>query len=173
MLLTQLSQIGAALVAGVFSGFAFDIYQRLCYHQGQKRIKAAAYIKGDIIFALAIIIILLLFWFVVTNGSLRWSVFLWLGIGIALYWYLFRHRLAKFFDKLKLKREERAEQTAKQPTKKAPKRKLDPTAKAALWMVGGYKQMQQLSAKAANSKQWVKTKLAKFKPKKRSKKEKI
>lgn len=113
-MLNQLSQISAALIAGVLAGLSFDIYQRLCYMGKKKHRKPRAYIKGDIIFTLTLIALLLMFWFTLTNGSLRWSVFVWLAIGMALYLALFRYRLEGLFAKLKLQRKAKKEEAEPQ-----------------------------------------------------------
>ena len=100
LLLSQLSQMAAALLAGVAGGVAFDIYQRLCYGSIKRRQRPAAYIKGDLLFGVILISLWLLFWFSCTDGSLRFSVLIWLIIGFSIYFGLFRQRLITLFHKL-------------------------------------------------------------------------
>lgn len=103
LLLNQVWQISAALLAGFFGGLAFDLYQRLCYGGKRRRLRWSAYLKGDAIFASLLVSAWLIFWFFVTDGSLRVSVFLWLAGGFALYPLLFAKRLAKFFHWVKIR----------------------------------------------------------------------
>ncbi|MBS1348586.1 MAG: hypothetical protein HP052_03860 [Firmicutes bacterium] len=100
LLISQISQMAAALLAGFGGGIAFDIYQRLCYGTTKRRLRPSAYIKGDLLFSLAITALWLLFWFSCTDGSLRVSVFIWLVIGFALYFGLFRQRVVALIHKL-------------------------------------------------------------------------
>lgn len=104
MLISQLSQMSAALLAGFFGGLAFDIYQKLCYGRSKRHLRLSAYLKGDAIFALFLISSWLIFWFLGTDGSLRLSVFLWLGGGFALYMGLVSKKIASILPLEKLRR---------------------------------------------------------------------
>lgn len=93
--------MSAALLAGAFGGLAFDLYQKLCYGGGKRRLHAFAYLKGDALFALFLICAWLVFWFSCTDGSLRLLVFIWFGVGLAIYFGIFSKRLGHAFDRLK------------------------------------------------------------------------
>lgn len=101
LLLNQISQMSAALLAGAFGGLAFDLYQRLCYGGTRRRRRASAYLKGDVLFALILISLWLVFWFTCTDGSLRVLVFIWFGAGLAIYFGIFSKRLDGVFTRLK------------------------------------------------------------------------
>ena len=115
LLLSQLSQMAAALLAGVAGGGAFDIYQRLCYGSLKRRQRPTAYIKGDLLFGVILISLWLLFWFSCTDGSLRFSVLIWLIIGFGIYFGLFRQRLITLFHKLPHHRKQHHHQESLSP----------------------------------------------------------
>ncbi|NLF80207.1 MAG: hypothetical protein GX572_03335 [Clostridia bacterium] len=93
LVLSQLSQMASAILAGIFGGLAFDIYQKICYGSGKRRLKAIAYLKGDALFAVSLISAWLIFWFTCTDGSLRLFVFVWLALGFGLYFLALRKSL--------------------------------------------------------------------------------
>lgn len=108
LLLEQLSQMSAALLAGCACGLAFDLYQKICYGTARRPLRPAAYWRGDLLFGLALLVVWLLFWFGCTDGSLRWAVLLWVVIGAALYFFLLRRRVdALWRHRPRLKRQRR------------------------------------------------------------------
>lgn len=178
LLINQLSQIAAALIAGSAGGMAFDLYQRLFYAKGKKRLKPSAYLKGDALFTIVLLISLLLFWFTLTNGSLRWSIFLWLALGAAIYLGLFRYRLEQLFAKIKLPHKPKREAAEEQQPKPRLKERLphpDLINKGAVLLVKGYQQSHVLRQKQKALQtgliKTIKSRLEKFFPKKEKKEE--
>lgn len=100
LVLSQLSQMASAILAGIFGGLAFDIYQRICYGGGKRRLRTTAYLKGDALFAICLIGAWLIFWFTCTDGSLRLFVFIWLALGFGLYCFALRKSLHLLLRKI-------------------------------------------------------------------------
>jgi len=108
MVLLQLSQIGAALLAGCFGGMAFSVYQHIFCGSRKKRCTIKDYLLKDCLFCIVIICIWLIFWFCFTDGSLRISVFFWIALGFSLYTLVFRPRLLPLWDKLPKRKKKRS-----------------------------------------------------------------
>ena len=143
LLISQISQMAAALLAGFGGGIAFDIYQRLCYGTTKRRIRPAAYIKGDLLFGLTITALWLLFWFSCTDGSLRVSVFIWLVIGFALYFGLFRQRMVALMHKLPHPHRRRQQEAP--PSKRQQKKDFHLVDKGSQVLVGLYQKSGRIS----------------------------
>ena len=88
----QLWLFAAALSLGVVLAAAIDFYRRLllCHRPRRQR---RHYLLPDAVFSLAAILGLLLYWFLLTDGSLRFAAFIWIGVGIVLYMRLLSPRL--------------------------------------------------------------------------------
>lgn len=100
LVLGQLSQMASAILAGIFGGLAFDIYQKICYGCGKRQLRTIAYLKGDALFAICLISAWLIFWFTCTDGSLRLFVFIWLALGLGLYFLALRKSLYLLLRKI-------------------------------------------------------------------------
>jgi hypothetical protein len=101
LVLSQLSQVASALLAGLFGGLTFELYQKICYGSSKRRLRPTAYLKGDALFALCLIGAWLIFWFSCTDGSLRFSVFIWLALGFGLYFLTMRKSVHRLLHQIK------------------------------------------------------------------------
>ena len=135
LVLAQVSQMSAALLAGFFGGIAFDLYQRLCYGTTKRRRRPTAYLKGDLIFGIILIGLWLLFWFTCTDGSIRVSVFIWLVVGAILYFGIFRQKVSALIHKLPRRQKE---SQGKLSPKQHPRKQIDLIDKGSDMLIGCY-----------------------------------
>ena len=80
--MAQLHQLGIALLSGLGYAFCYDLYRGMLLRKRQLRRQLWL---QDLLFGLSLILLALLLWFGLTDGSLRLSVFLWMSLGVLLY----------------------------------------------------------------------------------------
>lgn len=100
LMLSQLSQLAAGLLAGCFGGCAFGVYQGLL-RRGKRLRPHKAYLLPDALFAGGLILLWLAFWFGATDGSLRAEVLLWVCGGFAAYAFFLRPPLRRLVARLR------------------------------------------------------------------------
>ena len=82
----QLWQLGIAVVSGLILGILYDCYRGILARK--RRRSRRSYFFRDLCFGLLAILLALLLWFGLTDGSLRLSVLLWMLGGALFYAWL-------------------------------------------------------------------------------------
>lgn len=83
----QIGQLATALAVGVCLAFGYGLYRGLL--QRKRRRSRSRYFFADLLFGTAATVVALLLWFTLTDGSLRFLVFLWMALGALLYQKIF------------------------------------------------------------------------------------
>ena len=96
----QMGEILAALLAGCAGGLAFWLYQRLCYGGSRRKLPSRTYLLKDAVFVMWLLLLLISFWFGVTDGSLRASLFLWMAAGFIFYTLTLRPMVRALLSRL-------------------------------------------------------------------------
>lgn len=81
----QLWQLSVSILAGLVLGFCYDIYRGILARERRFR---QDYWWRDLLFGLCVILLALLLWFGLTDGSLRLSVFVWMAAATLFYRWL-------------------------------------------------------------------------------------
>ena len=85
-MLLQTWQLTVSLLAGFSLGLCYDLYRGILARERRFR---QDYWWRDLLFGLCAILLSLLLWFSLTDGSLRLSVFLWMAGAVLFYrWHL-------------------------------------------------------------------------------------
>ncbi len=76
----QIINFFAALAAGLLAGVFYEVYKRWLARSPRRRYRKHCW-KTDGLFGLFLIIFFSAWWFLLTDGSLRAAVFVWIACG--------------------------------------------------------------------------------------------
>ena len=140
-LVAQLKLAAASIGAGLLLGFLYWLYRLGQQRRGRRPYKC--YRRSDLVFSLLATLLLVLFWFSVTDGSFNMSAVIKLWCGFCLFVFVFAPRLMVIHRKKALTR----------PAPKKKKNAASQNSRAGSWQHGNQRKGRHKNVPSAQ--QWA------------------